>query len=167
MFRLFSGCFSAVLPALCSGPTRLFFRLFFRLFSGCFQCQAFTSVDRDCSTSIGRRTEQATANLDPRVGHEWHHEWAHEWTHECAHEIAHESAHDGLISLFSAHQGLPRKLPRNVHERVHESAHRKCPVKWSRFTCPVFTCSVRRPSIDLSSQSSPELRLGRQTLGIP
>ena len=38
------------------------------------------------------------------------------------------------------------------HEGVHGSAHEKCPIKWSGFTCPVFTCCVPR------QLSEPDLR---------
>ena len=49
--------------------------------------------------------------------------------------------------LFSALEELPRKLPRSVPRSCPWRCPRKCPVNWSRFTCPVFTCSVRRQVI--------------------
>ena len=39
----------------------------------------------------GRRAEQAKAQLDPRVRHEW----VHERAHESAHESPHESTNEG------------------------------------------------------------------------
>ena len=87
-------------------------------------------------SDTGRRTEQTKANLDPRVGLRV--------GPRVAPRVGPRERPRGLISLFSAIQGLPRKLPQNVPRRRPRKCPRKCPVKWSRFTCPVFTCSVRR-----------------------
>ena len=46
-----------------------------------------------------------------------------------------------LTSLFRPFEDSPRK----GHKTSHEGVHGKCPRKWSVFTCPVFTCSVRCP----------------------
>ena len=85
----------------------------------------------------GRRTEQAKANLDPRVGPRV----APRVGPRVDPRDRPRERPRGSISLFSA----PRKLPRNVPRRRPRKCPRKCPIKWSRFTCPVFTCSVRRP----------------------
>ena len=57
--------------------------------------------------------------------------------------------------IFVPYQGLPRKLPRNVPRARPRKCPRKCSVKWSRFTCPVFTCSVRRPVAPLIKEAAP------------
>ena len=86
---------------------------------------------RITTTVTGRRTEQAKANLDPRV-----------CPRVCPRERPRQDTR-GL--MFSAVQWLRRKLPRNVPRRRPRKCPRKCAVKWSSFTCSVFTCSVRRP----------------------
>ena len=48
----------------------------------------------------------------------------------------------GKIS-FQPFEDSPRKLPRNVPRRRPRKCPRKSPLKWSRFTCLVFPCSVR------------------------
>ena len=97
----------------------------------------------------GRRTEQAKANLDPRVGP----------------RVAPRAGPrvDQRVRPRDRPRERPRQDPRGLifpvfsptrtpHEssrivpRTHpRKCQRKCPVKWSRSTCPVFTCSVRRP----------------------
>ena len=48
----------------------------------------------------------------------------------------------------------PQKRPRNVLRTCPQKPPRNCPLKWSGFTCPVFTCSVpRRPTV--SRKTSP------------
>ena len=93
--------------------------------------------------AIGRRTEQAKANLDPRVGPRVAPRVGPRVDprvrpRDRPRERPRQHPR-GLISLFSALQGLPQKLPRNVPRRRPRKCPRKCPVKWSRFTCPVFT----------------------------
>ena len=91
--------------------------------------------------------------------HEWHHKWTHEWTHE----IAHESATTGptRVLCFQPFKDSHKSSHETSHECVHGSAHEKRPVKWSRFTCPAFTCSVRRPSIPIVVNNLKNLNFSR------
>ena len=82
------------------------------------------------SEGFGRRTEQAKANLDPRVGPRVGPRVA---PRVRPREPPREHPR-GLISLFSALQGLPTKHPTKVSTEGPTSGR-------SGFTCPVFTCS--------------------------
>ena len=68
-------------------------------------------------------------------------EWPYKWAHESAHKSAHESTHEVDFLWFSPQE----QLPRNVPERCPRKCPRKCTLKWSGFTCSVFTCSVPQP----------------------
>ena len=66
---------------------------------------------------IGRRTEQAKANLDPRVGPREHPRVGP----RVAPRVRPREHPRGLISLFSAFKDSPRNIPRRcVHGRAHE-----------------------------------------------
>ena len=96
-----------------------------------------------CMRTSGRRTEQAKANLDPTSGP----------TSGPA-----SGPTSGATSMptraptrvdspcFQPFKDSPRKLPRNIPRRRPRKCPRKRPLKWSRFTCPVFTCSVPQPT---------------------
>ena len=81
----------------------------------------------------GRRTEQAKANLDPRVP--LGPRVVPRVGPRVAPRVRPREPPRGLISLFSALQGLPTKHPTKVSKEGPTSGR-------SGFTCPVFTCSV-------------------------
>ena len=83
----------------------------------------------------GRRTEQAKANLDPRVGPRVAPRVGPRVAPRVRPREPPREHPRGLISLFSALQGLPTKHPTKVSTEGPTSGR-------SGFTCPVFTCSV-------------------------
>ena len=82
----------------------------------------------------GRRTEQAKANLDPRVCPRV----APRVGPRVAPRVRPREHPRGMMSLFSALQGLPTKPPTKVSTEGPTSGR-------SGFTCPDFTCSVLLP----------------------
>ena len=50
------------------------------------------------------------------------------------------------MACFQPFKNSPQKLPRTIPRRRPWKCPRKCPLKWSRLTCPVFTCSISQPN---------------------
>ena len=85
--------------------------------------------------SLDDATEQAKANLDPRVSPQVGPRVAPRVGPRVAPRVAPREHPRGLISLFSALQRLPTKHPTKVSTEGPTSGR-------SGFICPVFTCSV-------------------------
>ena len=101
--------------------------------------ESLRRVSGKCLESVnGRRTEQAKANLDPRVGPQVAPRVGPRVAPRAAPRVLPREHPRGLISLFSALKGLPTKHPTKVSTEGPTSGR-------SGFTCPVFTCSVLWP----------------------
>ena len=108
-------------------------------------------VSRERTPPLG----DAQSRRKKYLTHECPTDSAHESAHtECPRESAHESTHDDF-PCFQSFKDSQRKLPLNIPRRRLQ----KCQLKWSRFICSVFLCSVPRPStmfsMDLPNETSP------------
>ena len=96
---------------------------------------------------ITRCTQRAKANLDPRVAPRVGPRGGPTSAPTRAPTRAPMTGPTRVDFRVFSPSRTPTQAPTKRPTNASSSAHKSAQFKWSRFTCPVFTCSVRRPSI--------------------